>query len=318
MTVVRQIGFPIRLGEWTLAVPTRRLAVWKLGVLDEPGDRVPVDIADMPQDADGYMLVQPDGYSVGENPTAKVAPGRMLYWTIRRGPRYFVRLDGTFEEYLGRFSTKTRSSLRRKWRRLVREAEDTVRFVRYGAGGFEEFYQSAREVSRYTYQEIMFDAGLPDDAESARSMREQMDAGGAAGFVLFVGSAPIAYLYCPAERGVFEYQYVGFRPDYARWSPGTVLLLMALEQLFEDSEAIAFDFTEGGGESSHKAFYATDSVGFETMAVLPGTLRNRCLILARAGVDRMSLAAGKFLSALGVKEHARKLLRRWRGVPQGD
>ncbi len=234
---------------------------------------------------------------------------------MRAGPRYFVRLDGTFEEYLGRFASKTRSGLRRKWRRLVRDADEQVHFARFGAGEFDAFHAAAREVSRYTYQEIMFDAGLPDDSESAALMQAQMEAGKASGFVLFIGETPVAYLYCPCAKGVYEYQYVGFRPDYSRWSPGTVLLLMVFEALFADPEATAFDFTEGAGEGSHKAFYATDSVEFETVVLLRRTLRNHALIQSRRLADACSTCAGALLRRLGVKGRVRSWMRGIRGVP---
>ena len=315
MSDVRRITIPIRIGEWTLAAPARDLHVRRAGIFDGPRSRIGPDAVRVPEGADGCLLVQPVPEPGDAAARPEAPPPGMIRWTLGVGPRYFIRLEGTFDEYLARFSAKTRSGLRRKWRRLLREAGDEVRFARFGAGEFAAFHESAREVSRHTYQEIMFDAGLPDDPQSEAFMRRRMDAGRAEGFVLFIGDTPVAYLYCPCANGVYEYQYVGFRPDYGHWSPGTVLLLMVLEALFDEPGAAAFDFTAGAGESSHKSFYATDSKHFETVVILHRTPANQALILSRRLADSFSELVGAVLRTLGVKRRVRSWIRAARGVP---
>ena len=56
---------------------------------------------------------------------------------------------------------------------------------------------------------------------------------------------PIAFLYCPLEQGVLEYRYMGYDPDFAELSPGSVLLWQALEQSFADPACRFFDFAGG-------------------------------------------------------------------------
>lgn len=311
---LREIGFPLRLGEWTLTTPTRRLVARRSGVLERAVPEAELATGRLPAEADGYLLVRavPEA---GSGAAAPAAEAGLLRWVMRRGPRHYVRLHGTFEDYLARFSAKTRSGLRRKQRRLERESGGAVRFAACGPGEFAAFHEAARAVSRRTYQEIMFDAGLPEDDEDVAAMERAMNAGEARGFLLFVGEVPVAYLYCPCRDGVYEYQYVGFRPEYGQWSPGTVLLLRVLEHLFADPDAVAFDFTEGAGEGSHKAFYATDSVDFETVVLLRRTLRNRSMIVLREALDGTSGLAGRVLARLGLKEHVRRWLRASRGMP---
>ena len=310
---IRGIAFPLRLGEWTLAAPIRRLVVRNSGLLAGPVEEASHREEDLPVEADGYMLVQPARNGLEKGEGAEREENGLIPWVLRRGPRYFVRLEGSFDDYLARFSGKSRSNLRRKGRRLERESGEKAHFLAYRQGGFGDFYVAAREVSKHTYQEIMFGAGLPEDPVSAEAMRHQMDSGEAVGYMLFLGDVPVAYLYCPCREGIYEYQYVGFRPDYGHLSPGTVLLLRALEDVFNDPKAVAFDFTEGGGEESHKAYFATDSVIFETRVLLRQTFPNYGLIAARYSMDNISGGAGAVLSFLGVKKTIRHLMRRLAG-----
>jgi hypothetical protein len=80
--------------------------------------------------------------------------------------RRYIDLDGTFDEYLKRFSSKSRSTLRRKVRKFAKlcGGEPTWRTYRTPKE-MEEFYRLAREVSRRTYQERLLDAGLPETDE---------------------------------------------------------------------------------------------------------------------------------------------------------
>ncbi|WP_440997104.1 GNAT family N-acetyltransferase [Arhodomonas sp. SL1] len=306
---VQEIGFPLRLGEWTLACPTRRLAVQRMGVLDRGGGS-DLEFREPPPGSPGAFVVCPVRAPRGRFGWSH---GR-LRWVIRRGPRYFIRLEGSYEDYLARFSGKTRSGLRRKARKLARAVDGAVDVRAYGRGDFSSFHEAAAAISRRSYQCIMFDAGLPEDAGSIRALEAAMNRGEAQGFVLFAAGEPLAYLYCPCADGVYEYQYVGYRPEHAGLSPGTVLLLAVLERLFADPRALAFDFTEGAGEASHKAFYATDSVTFETVAYLRPTPGNLTLIAARESVDGVSAVAGSVLKRLGAKEALRAWMRRRKGV----
>ncbi|MCO6439788.1 MAG: GNAT family N-acetyltransferase [Nitrococcus mobilis] len=311
---LREIGFPIRLGEWTLATPLRTLVVRRAGVLDREHPPEWPRLSDLPNGADGFMLVRRAETASRRRRPVSFADG-VLRWTIQRGPRHFVRLDGTFDEYLQRFSPKTRSGLRRKLRRIERDSGAKVSFRIYSESEFPAFHQTAIDVSRATYQEIMFDAGLPADEASKRKMADAMAAGRAEGYVLFIGDDPVAYLYCPIRNGVAEYEFVGYRPEFARLSPGTVLLMRVLESLFARADVRAFDFTEGAGKGSHKSFYATDSEEFETVVLLRPTVSNVALILFRETIGGISGTLGYALDTLGVKMRVRGWMRKVRGVP---
>lgn len=229
--------------------------------------------------------------------------------------RHYVDLNGSFESYLGRFSGKTRNGLRRKVRRFVRKfGEPALRVYGRGEGGFDAFFAAARTVSTETYQERMFDAGLPTESKTIAAMRAALTGGQARGYVLFAGPEPAAYLYCPVVGNALEYQYVGFRPQYASDSPGTVLLMLVFERLFEEGVIAVFDFCEGSHADGYKAFFATDGVAFQTVFSLRATPANALLLGGQWTCDRVSETAGAVLSRLGLKQRVRALMRQWRGV----
>lgn len=311
--IERTIDFPVRLGEWTLCAPRRRLLVLRRGIFDAP-----MSHTDGPSgsglgiDHDGYMIASPVGE--GGRQGAVGFRNGMVYRIVDVSPRYYVLRDGTFQEYLARFNGKHRSTLRRKVRKLERESGEKLDVRAYTGKGFDDFFQGARQVSTETYQEIMFDAGLPTSHESVTGMRADFLEGRAKGYLLFVNDRPIAYLCMPIRDNVMEYQYLGFRPAYAEFSPGTVLLFSVLELMFNEKAARALDFGEGGSEGSYKATFANDSVPYQVTFWLTLTPANIALIMAQKAADTASSLVGMILQRMGVKRRVRLLMRRLKGV----
>ena len=66
-------------------------------------------------------------------------------------------------------------------------------------------------------------------------------------FLLFLAGEPVAYLYLPVSGRTLIYAYLGYDAEHAHLSPGTVLQMAALENLFAEKRFAYFDFTEGEG-----------------------------------------------------------------------
>jgi len=135
-----------------------------------------------------------------------------LRYVPRQYRRYYVELSGSFEHYLGRFSSKTRSTLKRKVRKLVEAGGGKTDVREYRTP--EElalFFPIALELSGKTYQDRLLDCGLPKDDGFRRNALATAAEGGVRAYVLFLGGSPAAYIFSPLRRGILSYDYVGFR-----------------------------------------------------------------------------------------------------------
>ena len=221
--------------------------------------------------------------------------------------RYYVDLNGSFDDYLKKFTSKSRSTLLRKVRKF--SEQPGARWHAYrNPSELQVFLDLAARVSAKTYQERLMDAGIPTTPEYREHVLALAERGSAIGAVLFLGDAPVSYIFSPAQDGVLLYEYVGFDPEYRELSPGTVLQYYLLQQLFSDREFRIFDFTEGEGQ--HKAFFATHNVYCADVYFFRRTLWNYLTIVAHAGVNAFSSGLGKFLDKLKVKSAIKKFLRK--------
>lgn len=222
--------------------------------------------------------------------------------------RFYIAMDGTFEDYLARFSGKTRSTLRRKQRKLAKEAGGEYSVTEHRTPAeVEAFLAEALPLSAKTYQARLLDAGLPDDSASRATMLEQAAQDRVRCYLLRIDDEAVAYLSLPIEGQTLVYAHLGYDPEWSRLSPGTVLQMEALERLFAEKCYRYFDFTEG--EGAHKAMFGTHSVDCSSFLLLKGDFSNRLLLGSLAAFDSSVAAAKALAKRTGALAQARKLLR---------
>ena len=280
--VRRQIAEPDRDGIRPFPAPTR---------------------SDLPSHRAGYSrLSEP---VTGQIATLSWRNGLIRY-TLSKYERSFIDLAGSYEDYLMKFSSKTRSTLKRKIRKLTELSGGKLDFRCYSAPHeFEEFHRLGLEVSRRTYQHRLFGKGLPEDGRFVREVLALAAVDRIRAFLLFHEGRPISYLYCPIEKDRLIYGFLGYLPEYAPYSPGTVLQCLAMERIFAEKKFSLFDFTAGEGE--HKRMFSTFGVQCCDALYLKPSPRNIDLITLHLTARLSSELITKGLGRLGLRQRIRKL-----------
>jgi CelD/BcsL family acetyltransferase involved in cellulose biosynthesis len=233
-----------------------------------------------------------------------------LCYVPSQGPRYYIDLSQSFDEYQQKFSSKTRGTIRRKIRRFAAYCGGSIQWQIYKTpADTENFYALASAVSARTYQEKRLGAGLPRSKEFLENLRTLAAEGQFRGYILFHDARPVGYLCCPAKHGVLEYQHLGYDAEYRAWSVGTILLWQALESIHHERHFKIFDFA--GGQTDQIQLFATHSTAFANVFLLRRSLKNIILVHTHRGVSDLSTLSGRLLERLGLKGKARRLIRFW-------
>jgi CelD/BcsL family acetyltransferase involved in cellulose biosynthesis len=273
----------------------------------------------LPELTTGFVPVLPplgpadDGYRILSAPAGALAQLTSAYpdyvlGGIQYYQRHYIDMAGSFSDYLAQFSSKTRATLRRKQRKLAELSggQLDVRCYRTPAE-LTLFLDAAAPLSRLTYQTRLLDAGLPEDAASRAEMLALAAADRVRAYLLWCDGRALSYLYLPVQAGVIDYAYLGYDPAVASLSPGTVLQLAALEQLYQEGRYRYFDFTEG--EGAHKALFGTAAVAAYSCLLLKPGLSNRLLL---SGLDYFghAVALGRSIAVkAGIAVSLRRLVR---------
>jgi len=295
---------PLRIGARTIWRFQRPLVRARIGLEQALGGSVPALPALSPG-ADGYLL-----NAVPSDALARLAEGRrdLIVFERQSYARSYAYLAGGFDAWLAGLSAKSRSTLRRKVRRLAERSGGTLDLRCFRAPGeMDEFHRLAREVSARTYQERLLDAGLPDGTAARDRLKMLAATDEVRGWILFVDGRPVAYLHAPAEGDVLIYAHLGYDADFADWSPGTVLQFEAMRELMDEGRFAWFDFTEGDGP--HKRLFSTGSIDSVDLLLLRRTSANLLMGAALGGFDRAVALGKQAVRRLGLERLVRGALR---------
>lgn len=298
------IALPMRIGARTLLRLRRRLVRVALPLGEVLGG-APPEMPPLPDGADGFL--------VNSLPERWLGPltaehERLRPFVRQRYRRSYAALDGGFEAWLGGLSAKSRSTLKRKVRRLAERSGGALDLRQYRSPAeVDDFHRHARAVSATTYQERLLDAGLPGGAEALDRMRWLAERDLMRGWVLFVDGRPASYLYAPAEGDTLLYSHLGYDPAYAELSPGTVLQFEAMRQLMEEGRFALFDFTEGEGQ--HKLQFGTGTVECVDLLLLRPGPANWLTGHLLNGFDQAVAAAKRTVRGTGLERLARRVRR---------
>lgn len=251
-----------------------------------------------------YVAGMPDSEEVKvlllRNGVLRYSPRRYLHAT--------VDLRDDLERFWGHLSSKSRTTLRRKLRRCREALGQNFNVVVFERPDeISRFFHDARLVAAKTYQEHLLKAALPDTSDYRSRVTNLAGERRFVGFILYDGSLPIAYMACPVHGAAALYEYVGFDPKYQALSPGTVLLVNAMEHLASASQVDWFDFTEGDGE--HKRAFATQLTPARDVYYFRCDFRVAVAVLCHVVCSKVSMLLARASEHLGLKRVLKRYLR---------
>ena len=224
--------------------------------------------------------------------------------------RSTIRLEGSFDDYLTAMPAERRRKLLAK-KRKFREACAGSLALRVSSteGELEAFQRTALPLAANTYQERLFKKGLPNTDAFHTDLRERARTGRARGYLLDgPNGKPIAYIYATLDGPLVTFEHLGYDLAYSKLSPGVVLQIAVLEDLFRARCAKIFDFGEGEGQ--HKTTFGSESTACGDLYFFPKTARGLELFAGQALAHTVSRAAVRALSRLGLREKVKRLMRR--------
>ena len=171
-----------------------------------------------------------------------------LYGTDVSAPHLEIQLQGDFDEYMKKFSAKTRNGLRRKVKKIREGTLGPMRFERYTKPeDVSPFLEAAVEVSKKTYQWSLLQKGLSRTELLKGRMLSAAANGWLRCYILFCNETACAFFVGFQHGDRFLLHETGFDPEFAKHSVGTVLHLLILEDLFAENTPRIFDLAAYSG-----------------------------------------------------------------------
>lgn len=224
-------------------------------------------------------------------------------------PRVFLRLEGAFDDYMDKFSSKHRKNLKRMLRLFEEQAPGEVRSVRITAPeDVESFLNQAVEISRKTYQWNLLGLGLrsPDSLKERLLFMARQD--WLRAYVLTVKGIACAFVIGFQYGGRYYLDDMGYDPAWRDYSAGKVLQLYLIRDLFEYRTPQIYDMGEYG---PHKEEFGNDSYLQGSIFLLNRRLYPRFICAGHRTCDAASTRLSAIAERFGWKKRLKNLIRAW-------
>jgi hypothetical protein len=216
-------------------------------------------------------------------------------------------LDAATGERLVHHSSKTRSTLRRKSRKLDEAFGGKVDLVRVErADQVDGFIRDATSIIRQTYQAAL-GIGVKETPAYRQLLIDTASDGALCGYTLKTADVAIAYLVGDVHDKVFRLWATSFLPQYGALSPGIVLIFRALDEFAAQGIAV-FDF--GFGEADYKSMFGSELLHEFDWRVYSRSLRGRTAFLSDRVTGSCDALARRLLRSRNLVARVKKF---WRG-----
>lgn len=226
-------------------------------------------------------------------------------------PRWRIELPTTRDAYWQRFSKKTLSTMRRKLKKFGNTRLERITAI----DQIPHFLQVAHTVSLQTWQTRRFGLRIRNDAAECYLFTQLAQHGLLRSYLWYSDDQPVAFLIGLQDKGRFLYEEVGYATPYARFSPGQMLLIQVLDDLFLHNRPQWFDF--GGGDADYKQFFSNHQSLSGTVWMFPRTFENRLKVNYLQACLQARRLARRALSAGGWTQYARQWIR-YAGTRMGN
>ena len=224
-------------------------------------------------------------------------------------PHLSIRLEGTFESYMKRFSAKIRKNRLREIRTLRERGQVNLLRVTQPSE-IDAFLETAYKISKRTWQFKRHGWGLAarDPQVVTQELRLLAERGWLRSYVLKCDGVPCSFILGHQYGRSFYPEFASVDDAWRSYSVGTVTLLLVLENLFKENPPEFYDFGTPAKFTEHKAYFATESYPEARVWLF----RRRVYPILASNIYRacnaLSMSTGRLLQRFGLKSKLKQML----------
>lgn len=222
--------------------------------------------------------------------------------------RWLIQFPRCGDDYWKQFSSKTRYNFRRQ-KRLFEHSWEVVREPSQVA----LFLREASAISVRSWQGRRIGPRVRGDGAEIQHFRRLAEISALRCYLLRSGDQPAAFAIGTQWQGRFVLEEIGYDPQFAKYSPGTVLLLNMLDDMLQIDRPELFDFGLGDGE--YKRLFGNQAHLSGSLLVVARDFGGTVAVAASWARTRLEQFARWGLRAVAADRWARRFFRR---VPMGE
>lgn len=232
------------------------------------------------------------------------AVGLRVFRPAPQQHRHRIHLPDSLDAYWQRFNSKSRNTLRRKVKQFGECHLERITSPEQ----ISDFLGAAQEVARHSWQSDLLGLRIHNDDCELQLFTELASLSALRCYLLWKDDAPVSFCIGTQHNGVFHYEEVGYHRDFSRKSPGQVLVIKMLEDMFSHDPPAEFDF--GGGDAEYKRQFGNDISESGHIWLLRPGLRSRLIVGYLGGRRLLGATLRSVLDRTGLLDRVRQWTRK--------
>jgi len=231
-----------------------------------------------------------------------------LYSQYGSLPHPYVRVAGTFDEYMRYFPSKIRTERVRKLKKLHEQGD--VELVRITSqAGVSAFVDTAAEIARKSWQFSLLNTGFA--ALSTEAWNERLSFAAERGclrsYILKCNGIPCAFELGYQYKRRFYFSLTGYDPSRSKLGVGATMIWLIIKDMFEHNRPEVCDFAT---YADYKQSYANDSYPESMIWLFPRRTYPMMAFYLYRAYSATEINGAALLERFNLKSKVKQFIRR--------
>ena len=241
---------------------------------------------------------------------ATTKPPRLCRDHLRTPLKHFAALlPGTVEEFYRGLSSGARWQIKAKQKKLLRDfaGDIEIRCFRNTAE-LEDLMRDVETVAKKTYQRGL-GVGFSDGPKIREQFRLKAERGWLRAYVLYIAGRPSAFWIGDINGTTFGSDYLGYDPEFERYSPGMCLMAKVIEGFCDGGREGISEVDFATGHAQYKEVLSNQGWEEESIYIFSPSIKGVVLNLTRTVVGRIDQGVKSLLSSTNLLRRVKKAWR---------
>lgn len=220
-----------------------------------------------------------------------------------------IAFESSFDDYMAGMSKKTRYNLRRSVKLFADKTGSDPQLVKVDREqDVESFFTQLDEIYQLTWQAKTFGYSPRATSTTIAHHKNLARNGILRSYLLVSDSKAVAFIRGYQYLGKYYFEEIGYDADWRALQPGTVLNLLAIEDMFKGNPPDTLDF--GYGENDYKRILGNTECQAALASLVADGSKASIVLAAQRMLNEIYSTIRRIIIALGLDKAIRRLLKR--------
>lgn len=223
----------------------------------------------------------------------------------------YINFPESWDDYLLSMKRKRRYNLKRNIKIIKEHCEDDLVLKCFKTeDAVEPFFVQMDEIYKNTWQSSAFGSKSRMTELEINQNKSLAKLGCFKSYILQASQSPIAFIRGYLFKGKYYYEEIGYKQDWAKFNPGSVLNFLMLEHLMGDETSVR-ELNFGYGENVYKQVFSNGAYKATNVYLFRKRSKGHLIFLVQKSLDYIYVVIRKGIVKLNLDVVVRRVLRKY-------